>query len=45
MTGKALEPHPIKSPKDTVAFLGFSSGTSGKAKGVQTSNYNMTVRA
>jgi acyl-CoA synthetase (AMP-forming)/AMP-acid ligase II len=39
-----LEPHPVSSPKTTVAYLGYSSGTSGKAKGVRTSHYNMTVR-
>ncbi|KAM0787739.1 hypothetical protein ACM66B_003796 [Microbotryomycetes sp. NB124-2] len=40
--GKSLEPHKISSPKTTVAYLGYSSGTSGKAKGVRTSVYNMT---
>ena len=38
-----LTPHPIKDPKNTVAYLGYSSGTSGAAKGVRTSHYNMTV--
>jgi len=38
-----LEPHKIAAPKTTVAYLGYSSGTSGKAKGVRTSAYNMTV--
>ncbi|GAA5994722.1 hypothetical protein JCM5350_001479 [Sporobolomyces pararoseus] len=37
-----LEPHKISAPKTTVAYLGYSSGTSGKAKGVRTSAYNMT---
>lgn len=37
-----LDPHPIDKPKETVAYLGYSSGTSGKAKGVRTSAYNMT---
>ncbi|GAA5909877.1 acyl--CoA ligase [Sporobolomyces salmoneus] len=37
-----LQPHKITSPKTTVAYLGYSSGTSGKAKGVRTSAYNMT---
>ena len=37
-----LEPVKIKDPKNTIAFLGYSSGTSGKAKGVRTSHYNMT---
>lgn len=39
---KLLEPVKIDSPKTTVAYLGYSSGTSGKAKGVRTSHYNMT---
>lgn len=43
MTGPLLSPHRIKDPKNTVAYLGYSSGTSGKAKGVRTSHYNMTV--
>lgn len=38
------EPYRIPAPKTTVAYLGYSSGTSGKAKGVRTSVYNMTVR-
>lgn len=37
-----LVPHPIHDPKTTIAYLGYSSGTSGKAKGVQTTHYNMT---
>ena len=37
-----LTPHPIRHPKSTIAYLGYSSGTSGKAKGVQTSHFNMT---
>ncbi|KAK4056937.1 hypothetical protein OIO90_002187 [Microbotryomycetes sp. JL221] len=40
--GKSLQPHKIASPKTTVAYLGYSSGTSGKAKGVRTSVHNMT---
>ncbi|GAA6012359.1 hypothetical protein JCM11491_007109 [Sporobolomyces phaffii] len=36
------EPYRIPAPKTTVAYLGYSSGTSGKAKGVRTSVYNMT---
>ena len=38
-----LAPH-VVAPKDCrsqVAFLGYSSGTSGKAKGVRTSHFNM----
>ncbi|GAA5838857.1 hypothetical protein JCM11251_003720 [Rhodosporidiobolus azoricus] len=35
-------PHAVEEPRTTIAFLGYSSGTSGKAKGVQTSHYNMT---
>ena len=37
-----LEPVKIRNPKKTVAFLGFSSGTTSAAKGVQSSHYNMT---
>ncbi|GAA6027274.1 hypothetical protein JCM8097_002547 [Rhodosporidiobolus ruineniae] len=37
-----LEPHKVEKPRETVAYLGYSSGTSGKAKGVRTSVYNMT---
>ncbi len=37
-----LAPHPIRDPKSTIAYLGYSSGTSGKAKGVQTSHFNIT---
>ncbi|GAA5824248.1 hypothetical protein JCM11251_001581 [Rhodosporidiobolus azoricus] len=37
-----LEPHTVNDPKNTLAYLGYSSGTSGKAKGVRTSVYNMT---
>jgi acyl-CoA synthetase (AMP-forming)/AMP-acid ligase II len=42
MTKEMTEPHRIAKPKETVAYLGYSSGTSGKAKGVRTSAYNMT---
>ncbi|KAK4703755.1 4-coumarate--CoA ligase, partial [Phenoliferia sp. Uapishka_3] len=44
ITSNILPPHKIsaKDAHSTVAFLGFSSGTSGKAKGVRTSHYNMT---
>lgn len=28
-----LSPHPIQNPETTVAFIGYSSGTSGAAKG------------
>ncbi|SCZ98633.1 BZ3500_MvSof-1268-A1-R1_Chr3-1g05514 [Microbotryum saponariae] len=37
-----LTPFRVEDPKSTVAYLGYSSGTSGKAKGVRTSHYNMT---
>ncbi|SCV74333.1 BQ2448_6765 [Microbotryum intermedium] len=37
-----LAPFRVEGPKSTVAYLGYSSGTSGKAKGVRTSHYNMT---
>ncbi|GAA5916694.1 hypothetical protein JCM6882_002270, partial [Rhodosporidiobolus microsporus] len=42
ISDQLLEPHKVKDPKNTVAYLGYSSGTSGKAKGVRTSAYNMT---
>ncbi|GAA5899469.1 hypothetical protein JCM6882_009126 [Rhodosporidiobolus microsporus] len=42
ISDQLFTPHRIDTPRDTIAFLGYSSGTSGKAKGVQTSNYNMT---
>lgn len=42
MTKEMTTPHHVAKPKETVAFLGYSSGTSGKAKGVRTSAYNMT---
>lgn len=44
ISDQLLEPHRILKPKETVAYLGYSSGTSGKAKGVRTSAWNMTVR-
>lgn len=37
-----MAPHPVSDVRNTVAYLGYSSGTSGAAKGVQTSCYNMT---
>lgn len=43
ISDQMLEPHRIVKPKETVAYLGYSSGTSGKAKGVRTSAWNMTV--
>jgi len=39
---RLLAPHPIRDPKTTTAYLGYSSGTSGTAKGVRTSHFNMT---
>ncbi|BGP16026.1 hypothetical protein JCM10213_004806 [Rhodosporidiobolus nylandii] len=42
ISNERLEPHRVERPKETVAYLGYSSGTSGKAKGVRTSAYNMT---
>ncbi|GAA5963312.1 hypothetical protein JCM8115_000973 [Rhodotorula mucilaginosa] len=42
LSSQKMEPHPVKDVKNTVAYLGYSSGTSGKAKGVRTSVYNMT---
>lgn len=43
ISNKLLEPHKIKDPKSTCAYLCYSSGTSGKAKGVLTSHFNVTV--
>lgn len=37
-----LSPHKITDPLTQPAYLGYSSGTSGRAKGVQTSHQNMT---
>lgn len=45
LADKEMEPVKVQDPKNTVAYLGYSSGTSGKAKGVRTSAYNMTVSA
>ncbi|GAA5896810.1 hypothetical protein JCM5296_002563 [Sporobolomyces johnsonii] len=42
ISDRSLEPHRITKPRETVAYLGYSSGTSGRAKGVMTSAYNMT---
>lgn len=44
LSSTAMQPVSIKEHKSRVAYLGYSSGTSGKAKGVRTSHYNMTVR-
>lgn len=43
ISDKEMQPQKVTDPKNTVAYLGYSSGTSGKAKGVRTSVYNMTV--
>lgn len=45
LADKEMKPVKVHDPKNTVAYLGYSSGTSGKAKGVRTSAYNMTVRS
>lgn len=42
MSKEMTTPHRVAKPKEMVAYLGYSSGTSGKAKGVRTSAYNMT---
>ncbi|GAA5896926.1 hypothetical protein JCM8208_006114 [Rhodotorula glutinis] len=42
LADKEMQPVKVPDPKNTVAYLGYSSGTSGKAKGVRTSAYNMT---
>jgi long-subunit acyl-CoA synthetase (AMP-forming) len=40
---KALPPYALngRSAKDVVAMIGFSSGTTGKTKGVTLSHYNL----
>ena len=40
-----LEPHVYKDPKEDLAYLCYSSGTTGLAKGVMTTVYNMTRSA
>lgn len=35
-----LQPFQVNDPKDRVAYLGYSSGTTGAAKGVMTTHYN-----
>ncbi|GJN89353.1 hypothetical protein Rhopal_002333-T1 [Rhodotorula paludigena] len=42
LSSTAMQPVSITEHKSRVAYLGYSSGTSGKAKGVRTSHYNMT---
>ncbi|GAA5897590.1 hypothetical protein JCM6882_003526 [Rhodosporidiobolus microsporus] len=42
ISGQMLEPHEVNDPKNTVAVLAYSSGTSGKAKCVRMSVYNLT---
>ncbi|GAA5989659.1 hypothetical protein JCM10908_000577 [Rhodotorula pacifica] len=42
ISSQKMEPYKVKDVKNTVAYLGYSSGTSGAAKGVRTSCYNMT---
>lgn len=37
-----LEPHVYSNPKEDLAYLCYSSGTTGLAKGVMTTVYNMT---
>lgn len=37
-----LEPHVYNDPTDELAYLCYSSGTTGLAKGVMTTVYNMT---
>ena len=39
---EVLEPHTYRDPQDELAYLCYSSGTTGLAKGVMTTVYNMT---
>ncbi|KAM0748924.1 AMP binding protein [Meredithblackwellia eburnea MCA 4105] len=40
--GKEVEPFVVRNPKEEVAYLTYSSGTSGLAKGVKMSHFNVT---
>lgn len=42
MGKELLEPHTYKDPTNDLAYLCYSSGTTGLAKGVMTTQYNMT---
>lgn len=42
MGNDLLEPYTYKDPMDELAYLCYSSGTTGLAKGVMTTVYNMT---
>lgn len=42
MGKELLDPHVYKDPTDELAYLCYSSGTTGLAKGVMTTVYNMT---
>lgn len=42
MGQQLLEPHEFRDPTDELAYLCYSSGTTGLAKGVMTTVYNMT---
>lgn len=42
MGSQTLEPHVYKDPKEELSYLCYSSGTTGLAKGVMTTVYNMT---
>lgn len=42
ISSEKLEPHVYKDPTQDLAYLCYSSGTTGLAKGVMTTVYNMT---
>jgi acyl-CoA synthetase (AMP-forming)/AMP-acid ligase II len=42
MGNDLLEPYQVKDPTEELAYLCYSSGTTGLAKGVMTTVYNMT---
>lgn len=45
MGPQLLHPHNVKNPRTDLSYLAYSSGTSGKAKGVMLSHYSVVVCA